>query len=63
MYHGCSNTIRDGILEDEHAESALVLDTNPPGTGIACRQKGWPARCFVPVGMRVYITGDTGDRE
>ena len=39
----------DGILEDEHAESALVLDTNPPVTGIACRQKGWPARCFVPV--------------
>ena len=24
---------------------------------------GWPARCFVPVGMRVYITGDTGDRD
>ena len=23
----------------------------------------WPARCFVPVGMRVYITGDTGDRD
>ena len=25
--------------------------------------KVWPARCFVPVGMRVYITGDTGDRD
>ena len=26
-------------------------------------EAGWPARCFVPVGMRVYITGDTGDRD
>ena len=56
----------EAILTEHLRDSRHGLNTQFPlpdllRQSVYSRLAGWPARCFVPAGMRVYITVDTGD--
>ena len=39
----------------------IDLNTLARNEAVAARPRPWPARCFIPVRMRVYITADGTD--